>query len=247
MCSLGIKSYQFINYNAIFGTGGVLCYRVEPCVQMLAIQNTCGPSCCRDGPEGDAAFASVPANHNYESNNGPGPWVVAVLNQFDDVRKYNYGAGLWDVDPCPRTNNVDPTNPRTCDPATCTAETRGGLYVGEDFGCWRCDEVARIGYVYAETTDNLDEHLELTVEDTRQRQEINSYGACFYIAKVKVFSCALSGVAPPQSFCNLGIRFYQFIDCTRRDATSCPAVCWSCRVLHARVTVTAVRYARVHD
>ena len=76
---------QLINYDQIYGTGGILCYRVEPCVQMLAIQNTCGPTCCREGAEGDAAFALAAANHNYQSNNGPGPWVVAVLSQFDDV------------------------------------------------------------------------------------------------------------------------------------------------------------------
>jgi hypothetical protein len=135
---------------------------------MLAIQNTCGPSCCRDGPEGDAAFASVPANHNYDSNVGPGPWLVATLDQFDDVQGTNYGAGLWDVLPCPRTNNLDPTNPRTCNPATCTSDPK---HPGETFGCYRCDEVARVGYIFTKCSNNPADHLTLNVYSTVQRAE----------------------------------------------------------------------------
>ena len=29
LCSRSLKFYQFINYDAIYGTGGRLCYRVE--------------------------------------------------------------------------------------------------------------------------------------------------------------------------------------------------------------------------
>lgn len=116
-----VLQYQFINYNSIYGTGGTLCYRVEPCVSMVAIQNTCGTSCCQNGPEGEAVFANATSHHNYDSNNGPGPWLVAQLTEFDDTLKVNYGAGLWDVFPCPRTSNLDPTNPNMCDPSTCTS------------------------------------------------------------------------------------------------------------------------------
>ena len=116
-------------------------------------QDTCGPSCCQEGAEGDAAFAFAADNHNYDSNRdpqtgavGPGPWVVAVLDQFDSALGANYGAGLNDIYPCPLTNNLDPTNPRTCDPSTCTSRiTATGMFAGETYGCYRCDEVARVG------------------------------------------------------------------------------------------------------
>lgn len=68
---------------------------------MLAIQNTCGGSCCRDGPEGDTAFAHAASNHNFESNNGPGPWLVGRLTEFARDGALNYGAGEHDAFPCP--------------------------------------------------------------------------------------------------------------------------------------------------
>ena len=58
---------------------------------MLAIQNTCGPTCCRIGAEGDAAFAYASSNHNYQSDVGPGPWVVADLTMFANNGLTNYG------------------------------------------------------------------------------------------------------------------------------------------------------------
>ena len=158
---------------------------------MLAIQNTCGASCCRDGAEGDAAFASVAANHNYNSNNGPGPWLIATLDQFDDARKINYGAGLWDVNPCPRTNNLDPTNPRTCDPSTCTSAPP---YPSDDWGCYRCDEVARVAYISAKCSDDISDHLQLSVTDTVQRGETDAYAACYYLVDAYVHLASLSGV-----------------------------------------------------
>ena len=33
----GLTFHQFIDYDAIYGTGGTLCYRVRPCVHMLAM------------------------------------------------------------------------------------------------------------------------------------------------------------------------------------------------------------------
>ena len=151
---------------------------------MLAIQNTCGPSCCQDGPEGDAAFEFAANNHNFNSDNGPGPWVVATLDQFDDASGANYGAGLWDAAPCPRTNILDPTNPKTCDPATCTSAPR---YPGNTYGCYRCDEVGRVGYLFAETTDSPSQHGELNLISL-QRDETDSYAACAYLATLKVLS-----------------------------------------------------------
>ena len=220
---------QFINYDVIYGTGGTLCYRVEPCVRMLAIQNTCGPSCCRDGAEGDAAFDLAGRSHNYASNNGPGPWVVAVLDQFDNGRSINYGAGEYDVYPCPLTNNLDPTNPNTCNPATCTAQvTATGAYAGETYGCYRCDEVARVGYVHTKCTDDPTQHLRLNVYDTKQRWETDSYAACFYLSEVVVHLPSVAHPPPIPSPCvappappadttfdprpMCGERFYQFIN-----------------------------------
>lgn len=109
--------YQFIDYDALYGSGGFLCYRgvhsgtvmaqsnvppmcralalqhsyqarkrfesrlvaVEPCMQMLAIQDTCGSSCCRDGDEGSEAFRQAAARHNFASDSGPGPVRLQVL------------------------------------------------------------------------------------------------------------------------------------------------------------------------
>lgn len=141
------------------------------CKQMLAIQDTCDETCCSDGPVGDAAFANVPAEHNYQSNIGPGPWLVAVLDQFDDAIGANYGAGLWDILPCPRTNNLDPTNPNTCDPATCTSDP---MHPGQTYGCWRCDEVARVGYIFAKCSNDASDHLKLEVTSTVQRSETSA-------------------------------------------------------------------------
>ena len=100
LCQAGVTFHQFIDYDAIYGIGGTLCYRVVPCVHMLAIQDIeCEDddptSCCSDNAEGNALFDAVPSNHNYDSNIGPGPWLVAVLDQFDDTEKTNFGAGLW--------------------------------------------------------------------------------------------------------------------------------------------------------
>ena len=71
---------EYIDYDSIYGSGGNLCYRVQLCEQMLAIQDTCGTACCQAGESSDRAFASV--RHNYLSDNGPGPWVVATLTDF---------------------------------------------------------------------------------------------------------------------------------------------------------------------
>ena len=227
---------QFIDYNAIYGTGGLLCYRsaeraarwahshgsmrpprvatldftrsrrVEPCVQMLAIQNTCGATCCRDGPEGDAAFADAAANHNFDSNNGPGPWLIATLDQFDDARQINFGAGLHDVSPCP----LDPM----CNPSACTSDPK---HPGQTYGCYRCNEVARVGYIFTEETTTPAEHLMLTVTDTVQRGETTSRAACYYLATIKIFSCALGveSLVSPTLICqnqaseDTNIKFYQ--------------------------------------
>ena len=154
-------------------------------MHMLAIQNIqCengnSASCCTDNAEGDALFSAVPNNHNFQSNNGPGPWLVAVLDQFDDTRQVNFGAGLWDVAPCPLTNNLDPTNPNSCNPATCTSATVGGLYTDQTYGCYRCDEVARVGYIFSRCTEDASFHKQLRLTDTRQRWEMPAYAACFY-------------------------------------------------------------------
>ena len=181
LCGLGLKFYQFINYDQIYGTGSVLCYRVEPCVRMLAIQGTCGFSCCRDGAEGDDAFEYAAANHNYRSNNGPGPWVVAILDQFESDGTVNYGAGEADIYPCPlrpterdvvQRNQRSPPESRwrspsfTCNPLLCSSAP---AYPSHQYGCYRCDEVSRVGYVIAQETANPAHHLQLYVNDTKQR------------------------------------------------------------------------------
>ena len=55
--------------------------------------------------------------------------------------------GLWDIAPCPLTNNLDPTNPNTCDPAACAAGSANPDRPWYN-GCYRCDEVARVGYAF---------------------------------------------------------------------------------------------------
>ena len=195
LCELGLKFYQFIDYTALYGNGGTLCYRVEPCVQMLAIQNTCGITCCRDGPEGDAAFAYAAMNHNYASDVGPGPWVVGRLTELARNGTLNFGAGDHDVFPCPlapgtrdfnnraqrlSTSNVnevlaDWASPGfSCNPATCTSAP---YYPLDDFGCYQCDVVSRVSYVFLEETSDASEHLKLDVYDTKQRWESTRPGA----------------------------------------------------------------------
>ena len=184
---------------------------------MLAIQNTCGETCCREGAEGDAAFAFAATNHNYDSDNGPGPWLIATLDQFDDVRQLNYGTGLWDVNPCP----LDPT----CNPSTCTSDPK---HPGETYGCYRCDEVARVGYIFTEETVDPSEHLALAVTDTVQRAETTSRAACYYLATIKIFSCALGveALVTPTLICQnqasaqTNIKFYQVRVCMRLNARS---------------------------
>ena len=96
----------------------------------------------------------------YLSNNGPGPWFVANLTFQTLQPAYNgwpqtyweSGTGLWDVKPCPLTNNLDPTNPRTCDPNTCTSDPADP---GLSFGCSLCDQVGRVGYI----APSLSQHI----------------------------------------------------------------------------------------
>ena len=200
LCGRAFRFYQFIDYTALYGNGGTLCYRVEPCVQMLAIQNTCGVSCCRDGAEGDAAFAYAAANHNYASDVGPGPWLVARLDEFDEANTTNFGAGEWDVYPCPLqpvardfSNRQRLGLPNTaevlsrwsapgfaCDPSTCTGAP---YYPNTDYGCYRCNEVSRVAYVVTRCTDDAALHLTLEVTDTKQRWQTDAYGACFYVVE----------------------------------------------------------------
>ena len=120
--------------------------------------------------------------------------MVATLDQFDDASGANYGAGLWDAAPCPRTNNLDPTNPRTCDPATCTSAPK---YPAHAYGCYRCDEVARVAYVFARTTGDATLHRQLRITDAAQREETDSYAACFYLANVFIHSGLLSQPKQP--------------------------------------------------
>ena len=184
---------------------------------MLAIQNTCGTSCCRDGAEGDVAFAWASRSHNYASDVGPGPWVVANLSEFDRGGTVNYGPGEFDVYPCPmhpaardfynRAQRMpSPSNNDilarwgspgfTCDPSTCTSAPH---YPNEHYGCYRCDEVARVSYVFAQETADPSLHRRLSVYDTRQRWETDSYAACFYLATVYIHLDSLPGpvCAPP--------------------------------------------------
>ena len=201
---MGLRFYQFIDYDASYGNGGTLCYRVEPCVQMLAIQDYCGSSCCRNGAEGDAAFAWAARSHNYASDNGPGPWVVANLTEFDDAGDTNFGPGEFDVYPCPLKPSARDYNNRRvrlphadnteilaqwsspgfrCNPASCTSAPR---YPSERFGCYRCDEFARLAYVSPAVTERVAHHLNLEVYDTRQRWETDAFAACFYLATIWV-------------------------------------------------------------
>lgn len=89
------NAQSLVDYDAIYGTGGVLCYRIELCVAFLAIQDTCTGACCQNGAVGEAAFAGV--EHNFLSNNGPGPWLVANLTETvylaSEDRYVQYGAG----------------------------------------------------------------------------------------------------------------------------------------------------------
>ena len=50
------------------GPGYVLCYRVQLCGSILAIQNTCDEGCCEnDSVAGELAFEHAAQNHNYYS------------------------------------------------------------------------------------------------------------------------------------------------------------------------------------
>ena len=97
------------------------------------------------------ALVSASHPHWFMCNRASRPqWLVANLTVETYIgAPYNtyvqYGAGLWDVLPCPLDNNLDPTNPSSCDPATCTSAP---THTGFIFGCYRCNEVARVGYVF---------------------------------------------------------------------------------------------------
>lgn len=98
MCRHGLKFYQVIDYGALYGPPyRPVCYRVEPGIRIIAIQDTCLGTCCADGPEGDAAFEAAASQHDFASTSlGPGPWLVATLDQYDASTQTNYGAGeLW--------------------------------------------------------------------------------------------------------------------------------------------------------
>lgn len=207
--------FQYIDYNAIYGNGGVLCYLLKPCEQMLAVQDTCGATCCRTGPEGEAAFLNARANHNYKSDIGPGPWLIATLDQFDATNTTNFGAGEWDMYPCPlqpaprdfvnraqllarQPNNANVlTRWRSpgfaCDPSMCSSAP---LYPNENYGCYRCNEVSRVAYATASCTDNPSLHGLLLVKDTRQRWETDSYAACFYLVEQLVHCTSTCEVIP---------------------------------------------------
>lgn len=184
------------------------------CVRMLAIQNTCGAACCRPGRLGDAAFAFALANHNFASDNGPGPWVIAILDQFDEANTTNFGAGFHDVFPCPlqpSTRDVANRNnllalPQNwqlasrwlspgfkCDPSTCTSAP---FYPNNSYGCYRCDEVARVGYVVTSYTSDPNLHLQLEVTDTKQRWETDAFAACFYSTQ----QCSIESCHQPCAF-----------------------------------------------
>ena len=195
MCGQGLAFYQFIDYTAIYGPGaGTLCYRVEPCAKIKAIQNSCGPSCCRPGPDGEAAFASL--THNYNSNNGPGPWLIATLDQVDPSSKTNYGVGEHDLYPCalrPTGRDINIRSQQTtgepagqvtarwsapgfqCDPSTCTSAP---VYPGHTYGCYRCDEVGRVAYVQTKCAVRPEDHMTVDVYDSRQRWQTDSFAAC---------------------------------------------------------------------
>ena len=98
VCRHGLKFYQVIDYGALYGPPyRPVCYRVEPGIRIIAIQDTCLGTCCADGPEGDAAFEAAASQHDFASTSlGPGPWLVATLDQYDASTQTNYGAGeLW--------------------------------------------------------------------------------------------------------------------------------------------------------
>jgi len=188
----GQMFYQFIDYNALYGPGnGFLCYKVIVGVTLLAVQNTCDQTCCaravKGGNEGfNNLGVDVFANwdtidpitgmntwHNFQSDVGPGPWVVAMLNDFgmndgttwpnklastcncggrvsppcpcqtEPDMPVNYGLGYYDMFPCPRMSDQNPGGPKpTCDPTTCfQAGNPGGLYPGELWGCYGCNNV----------------------------------------------------------------------------------------------------------
>jgi len=218
----GLKAYQFINYNLIFGVGGTLCYRVELCVDVLAIQNVQPAGACADGPLGDAAFQNAAANHNYNSGAvvpGPGPWLIATLSvnliQFEqadlepwfslqgrsgDADRHPghymmYGWGLDDVDPCPLTNNLNPANPRTCNPETCTSAP----YTGTDWnlGCLFCDQIARQAFIVTKTTSDPAKHGFFDIYTTIARRQTDSYASCSYVGEVLIFQEEPSPPPPP--------------------------------------------------
>jgi len=186
------------------------------CQHMLAIQNiACANgnplSCCADNAEGNAKFASALSNHNYQSDVGPGPYLVARLTEFDNVPRHdpaaksNYGAGEHDVYPCPLTpeqrDRDFPTNRGRpghqagfqCDPATCTSavlvRANGQTtpdYASDTYGCYQCDQVGRVGYVFGVCTNDLSQHRMADVYDTIQRWETKSWAACFYLTYVYI-------------------------------------------------------------
>ena len=228
----GLRFYRFYDYDLLYGSGGTLCYRVELCVAVLAIQNPEGAQrACEAGEVSDATFEAVydrasprheiveisagewriahgpeTANaHNYDSDVGPGPWIVAVLDRisYDEVaHEYvNYGVGERDVYPCPlKPDRRDLARPLaaaggwsssyTCDPGTCSSAP---LYPGKSYGCYKCDTHSRVAYVFARTTLNPALDRQAEVYDTKQRWETTSYAACFYLANAYLYN----GSPPP--------------------------------------------------
>ena len=72
---------------------------------------------------------------------------------------------------------MDPTNPlsigRTCDEARCNAAggNTGGKYPGETWGCYKCGETARVGFLFLKNAQGSSGALELEVYHTVQRWE----------------------------------------------------------------------------
>ena len=76
------------------------------------------------------------------------------------------------IDPCPLTNNLNPANPRTCNPETCTSAP----YTGTDWnlGCPFCDQIARQAFIVTKTTSDPAKHGFFDIYTTISRRQTDS-------------------------------------------------------------------------
>ena len=228
----GFKFYEWFDYDndPAYRSGGTLCYRIELCVAVLAIQNPPGniADFCQSSATSEGAFNAVynyatprhqvvqvrdkewrvthgpvTANtHNYESDVGPGPWVVALLDRIvydaSQAKYVNFGNGFEDVYPCPlhpeardiQRNlgyNTGWSTSYTCDPATCSSAPE---FAAEDYGCFNCDTHARVAYVSVKSTGDISLDRTASFPTTRQRWQTQSYAGCFYLAEALLFEAS---------------------------------------------------------